>query len=256
MYAAGFRIGCSFKLGTSNFLPGYLIRQACPSGGFSGALSYLNLVFGASSFHGHKNHCVLHRFDLFTITSPHLLSKQFSIFPINLTNTAAMPGFAQASDLQAWQQLQQHHTTLGRNIVLKEFFEKDPSRFEKFSRTFKNTADKSEILFDFSKNFITEDTLSLLIQLAKEAGVEKLRDEMFAGEKINFTEKRAVYHVALRNVTNQPMQVDGKSVVEDVNEVLEHMKVFSEQVRSGEWKGYTGKKITTIVNVGIGGSDL
>lgn len=167
-----------------------------------------------------------------------------------------MSAFAQASDLQAWQLLQQHHTTLGRNIVLKEFFEKDPSRFEKFSRTFKNTADKSEILFDFSKNFITEDTLSLLIQLAKEAGVEKLRDEMFAGEKINFTEKRAVYHVALRNVTNQPMQVDGKSVVEDVNEVLEHMKVFSEQVRSGEWKGYTGKKIKTIINVGIGGSDL
>ena len=170
--------------------------------------------------------------------------------------TSAMSGFAQASDLQAWQQLQQHHTTLGRNIVLKDFFEKDPSRFEKFSRTFKNTADKSEILFDFSKNFITEETLSLLIQLAKEAGVEKLRDEMFAGGKINFTEKRAVYHVALRNVTNQPMQVDGKSVVEDVNEVLEHMKVFSEQVRSGEWKGYTGKKIKTIVNIGIGGSDL
>ena len=167
-----------------------------------------------------------------------------------------MSGFAQASDLQAWQRLQQHHTTLGRNIVLKDIFEKEPGRFEKFSRTFKNTADKSEILFDFSKNFMTEETLSLLIQLAKEAGVEKLRDEMFAGEKINFTEKRAVYHVALRNVTNQPMQVDGKSVVEGVNEVLEHMKVFSEQVRSGEWKGYTGKKIKTIVNVGIGGSDL
>ena len=167
-----------------------------------------------------------------------------------------MSGFAQASDLKSWQQLQEHHTTLGRNIVLKEFFKNDPNRFEKFSRTFKNTADKSEILFDFSKNFVTEETLSLLIQLAKEAGLEKLRDEMFAGEKINFTEKRAVYHVALRNVTNQPMQVDGKSVVEDVNEVLEHMKVFSEQIRSGEWKGYTGKKIETIINVGIGGSDL
>lgn len=167
-----------------------------------------------------------------------------------------MPAFAQASDLEAWQKLQEHHTTLGRNIVLKEFFDKDPSRFQKFSRSFKNIADKSEILFDFSKNFITEETLSLLIQLAKEAGLEKLRDEMFAGEKINFTEKRAVYHVALRNVTNQPMQVDGKSVVEGVNEVLEHMKVFSEQVRSGEWKGYTGKRINTIVNVGIGGSDL
>ena len=164
--------------------------------------------------------------------------------------------FSQASDLGAWRLLQEHHTTLGRNIVLKEFFEKDPSRFDKFSRTFHNTADKSEILFDFSKNFITEETLKLLIQLAKEAGVEKLRDEMFAGEKINFTEKRAVYHVALRNVTNQPMKVDGKSVVEGVNEVLDHMKVFSNEIRSGEWKGYTGKKINTIVNIGIGGSDL
>ena len=167
-----------------------------------------------------------------------------------------MPGFAQTSDLKAWQELQDHHQSLGRNIVLKEFFQQDPKRFEKFSRTFKNTADKSEILFDFSKNFITEDTLSLLFKLAKESGLEKLRDDMFAGENINFTEKRAVYHVALRNVTNQPMQVDGKSVVEDVNEVLEHMKVFSEQVRGGEWKGYTGKKIDTIVNIGIGGSDL
>ena len=167
-----------------------------------------------------------------------------------------MVEFKQASDLQAWQQLQEHHTTLGRSIVLKEVFQRDPDRFHKFSRIFKNSADKSEILFDFSKNFITEETLQLLIQLAKEAGLEKLRDDMFAGEKINFTEKRAVYHVALRNVTNQPMQVDGKSVVEEVNEVLEHMKVFSDEVRSGEWKGYTGKKMTTIINVGIGGSDL
>ncbi|KZF25430.1 glucose-6-phosphate isomerase [Xylona heveae TC161] len=167
-----------------------------------------------------------------------------------------MPGFAQANDLKAWQQLQEHHASLGRNIVLKDYFAKDPQRFEKFSRTFKNEADNSEILFDFSKNFLTEETLKLLIQLAKEAQVEKLRDEMFAGDKINFTEKRAVYHVALRNVSNSPMQVDGKSVVEDVNSVLEHMKVFSEQVRSGEWKGYTGKKINTIINIGIGGSDL
>ena len=167
-----------------------------------------------------------------------------------------MAAFAQALDLEAWKKLQIHHTKLGVNIVLKDFFEQDPKRFEKFSRIFKNSADGSEIIFDFSKNFITEETLSLLVRLAEEAKVEKLRDEMFAGEKINFTEKRAVYHVALRNVTNQPMQVDGKSVVEDVNEVLDHMKEFSEQVRSGEWKGYTGKKMNTIVNVGIGGSDL
>ena len=167
-----------------------------------------------------------------------------------------MPGFAQASDLKTWQQLQAHHTDLGRNIVLKEYFHEDPQRFQKFSRTFNNTADKSEILFDFSKNFITEETLTLLVQLAREADLEKLRDDMFAGEHINFTEDRAVYHVALRNVTNEPMKVDGKSVVEDVNSVLEHMKEFSEQIRSGEWKGYTGKKINTIINIGIGGSDL
>jgi glucose-6-phosphate isomerase len=129
-------------------------------------------------------------------------------------------------------------------------------RFEKFSHTFKNEADGSETLFDFSKNFVTDETIKLLVELAKEAGLEKLRDDMFAGEKINFTEKRAVYHVALRNTSNQPMSVDGESVVEGVNEVLDHMKEFSEQVRSGSWKGYTGKKIDTIVNIGIGGSDL
>lgn len=167
-----------------------------------------------------------------------------------------MPGFAQTTDLKAWQALQDHHNTLGRNIVLKEYFQKDPSRFEKFSRTFKNSADNSETLFDFSKNFLTEETLDLLINLAKEAKLEELRDAMFAGEKINFTENRAVYHVALRNVASHPMQVDGKSVVEETNSVLEHMKEFSEQIRSGEWKGYTGKKLTTIVNIGIGGSDL
>ena len=167
-----------------------------------------------------------------------------------------MASFAQASDLKAWQALQAHHNTLGRNIVLKEAFQQDPDRFNKFKRIFNNTADNSEILFDFSKNFLTEETLGLLVDLAKECGVEQLRDAMFAGEKINFTEKRAVYHVALRNVANHPLQIEGKSVVEDTNSVLEHMKDFSEQIRSGSWKGYTGKPLTTIINIGIGGSDL
>ncbi len=167
-----------------------------------------------------------------------------------------MAGFSQTTELNAWQKLQDHHSQLGKNMVIKDHFNQDLDRFKKFSRTFQNEADNSETLFDFSKNFLTDETLGLLIQLAREAGVEKLRDDMFAGEKINFTEKRAVYHVALRNVSNQPMQVDGKSVVEDVNSVLDHMKEFSNQVRSGEWKGYTGKKIATIVNIGIGGSDL
>ncbi|RMZ77163.1 hypothetical protein DV737_g4497, partial [Chaetothyriales sp. CBS 132003] len=167
-----------------------------------------------------------------------------------------MPGFDQTTDLKAWQALVDHHDKVGRNIVLRSEFEKDPERFNKYKRVFKNTADGSEILFDFSKNFLGDDTLPLLASLAKEAGVEQLRDDMFKGGKINFTEDRAVYHVALRNVTNDAMAVDGKSVVEETNSVLDHMKEFSEQVRSGKWTGYTGKKLTTIVNIGIGGSDL
>ena len=167
-----------------------------------------------------------------------------------------MAAFSQATDLGAWKALQDHHNTVGRNIVLKDEFKKDPERFKKFSRTFKNSADNSETLFDFSKNIVQDETLKLLINLAKEAKLEELRDAMFAGEKINFTEQRAVYHVALRNVSNQKMEVDGKSVVNETNSVLQHMKEFSEQVRSGEWKGYTGKKIKSIINIGIGGSDL
>ena len=164
--------------------------------------------------------------------------------------------FKQATDLKAWQALVTHHNEVGRNIVLKEAFDNDPDRFNKYTRTFKNSADGTEILFDYSKNFIADDTLKLLTDLAREAGVEKLRDRMFGGEHINFTEDRAVYHVALRNTSNSEMKVNGKSVVEDTNSVLEHMKEFSEQVRSGEWKGYTGKKIKSIINIGIGGSDL
>jgi glucose-6-phosphate isomerase len=167
-----------------------------------------------------------------------------------------MPGFSQTLDLASWTALQEHHAKLGKNVLLKDLFDKDPERFSKLSFNFENPADNSSILFDFSKNTVTDETLRLLVELAKEAGLEKLRDDMFAGEKINFTEHRAVYHVALRNVSNKPMQVDGKSVVEDVNSVLGHMKEFSEQVRSGDWKGYTGKRIKTIVNIGIGGSDL
>ncbi|VBB84645.1 Putative Glucose-6-phosphate isomerase [Podospora comata] len=172
---------------------------------------------------------------------------------------------APASSLSAWSDLHSHHENVGKNIVLKDAFKNDPKRFDKFTRKITLPADISsgsngtDIIFDFSKNLITEETLDKLVKLAEEAGVEKKRDAMFAGEKINFTEGRAVYHAALRNVSNQPMKVDGVDVMNTkggVNDVLEHMRVFSEQVRSGEWKGYTGKKLTTIINVGIGGSDL
>jgi len=162
----------------------------------------------------------------------------------------------QATELESWAALQDHHNHVGKNFVLKEEFKKDPKRFEKFSFKFDNTADKSEILFDFSKNFLTDETLQILVKIAKEAGVESLRDAMFKGEKINFTENRAVLHAALRNVTNEKIEVDGKDVTPGVNKELKHMEEFSEQIRSGEWKGFTGKPLTTIINIGIGGSDL
>jgi glucose-6-phosphate isomerase len=166
-----------------------------------------------------------------------------------------MPGFSQANELSSWKALAEHHRTVSKQLVLKELFQNDPARFQKYSHTFTGS-DGLETLFDFSKNFLTDETLELLIKLAKEAKLEELRDAMFAGEKINFTEDRAVFHVALRNVNGEKMEVDGQSVVKDVQDVLDHIKVFTEQVRSGEWKGYTGKKIKTIINIGIGGSDL
>ncbi|KAL2267111.1 hypothetical protein VTJ83DRAFT_4388 [Remersonia thermophila] len=167
--------------------------------------------------------------------------------------------------LPAWAELEAHHDQVGKKFVLKDAFKADPNRFQSLSTTVKLPAEIStepngtEILFDFSKNLVTEETLSLLVKLAEQAGVEQKRDDMFAGKKINFTEDRAVYHAALRNVSNLAMQVDGVDVMNvkgGVNDVLQHMKEFSEQVRSGQWTGYTGKKLTTIVNVGIGGSDL
>ncbi|KDN64136.1 putative phosphoglucose isomerase [Colletotrichum sublineola] len=138
----------------------------------------------------------------------------------------------QASSLPAWAELQAHRDNVGKNFVLKEAFANDTDRFAKFSRTFKNSAAGTDILFDFSKNFLTDETLDLLVKLAEQAGVEKKRDAMFAGEKINFTEKRAVYHAALRNVGDWEMKVDGVDVMSKpggVRDVLNHMKEFSDQ---------------------------
>ncbi|CAK7893092.1 glucose-6-phosphate isomerase [[Candida] anglica] len=163
--------------------------------------------------------------------------------------------FNLASELPAWKALQNTYDTSGKNFKVAEAFAKDPQRFDKFSKTFTNF-DGSKILFDYSKNLVDDEVLAQLIKLAEEAGVEKLRDAMFAGEKINTTEDRAVYHAALRNRALKVMAVDGKDTAKEVDDVLQHMKEFSEQVRSGEWKGYTGKAITDVVNIGIGGSDL
>ncbi|WP_374950567.1 glucose-6-phosphate isomerase [Mucilaginibacter sp.] len=150
---------------------------------------------------------------------------------------------------QSYKYLTDHYLdVLTKN--LKDLFAADSQRFEKFSLQF------DDILLDYSKNRIDDETIALLIQLARECGVNKAIEAMFAGEKINVTEGRPVLHVALRNRANTPILVDGKDVMPDVNRVLQHMKEFSTAITSGEWKGYTGKAITDVVNIGIGGSDL
>ena len=163
--------------------------------------------------------------------------------------------FKLATELPAWSKLQSIYDNTGKKLCVKTEFKNDPKRFEKYSKTLVNY-DGSKILFDFSKNLVNDEILAALIELAKEANVTGLRDAMFAGEHINFTEDRAVYHAALRNRANRPMKVDGVNVAPEVDSVLQHMKEFSEEVRSGKWTGYTGKKITDVVNIGIGGSDL
>eukprot|EP01117_Protostelium_nocturnum_P005103 TRINITY_DN1852_c0_g1_i1.p1 TRINITY_DN1852_c0_g1~~TRINITY_DN1852_c0_g1_i1.p1 ORF type:complete len:546 (-),score=234.44 TRINITY_DN1852_c0_g1_i1:54-1691(-) len=159
------------------------------------------------------------------------------------------------SELKSWKDLEKHFENRGKNLVLKELFEKNPQRFDQLSLEF-NSLSGNSILWDFSKNILEEETLQLLIQLAKETNVEKLRDSLFNAEKINFTENRAVLHPALRNLSNEAIKLDGEDVMPFINSVLEHMKEFSEEIRSGRWKGYTGKSIETVVSVGIGGSDL
>jgi glucose-6-phosphate isomerase len=149
----------------------------------------------------------------------------------------------------AWNNLQNHYDAL-KDVQMRELFAQDPERFRKFS------LDLEGLLLDFSKNRITGETLKLLRALAKERDVTDWTRKMFNGEKINITENRAVLHIALRNRTNRPILVDGKDVMPEVNAVLDHMDKFSRAIRSGQWKGYTGKPITDFVNIGIGGSDL
>ncbi|HAT1572330.1 TPA: glucose-6-phosphate isomerase [Kluyvera cryocrescens] len=150
----------------------------------------------------------------------------------------------------AWQALQKHFDKM-KDVTIAELFAKDGDRFAKFSATFDD-----QMLVDFSKNRITEETMAKLLDLAKETDLSGAIKSMFSGEKINRTEDRAVLHVALRNRSNTPIVVDGKDVMPEVNAVLEKMKSFSEAIISGQWKGYTGKAITDVVNIGIGGSDL
>jgi len=150
---------------------------------------------------------------------------------------------------KAWTALLSHHHQT-KNDSLRDAFAKDTNRLNKFSVNF------NEILFDYSKNRITDQTLPLLIDLANHAELDKKINAMFSGEKINTTEHRAVLHTALRNRSNHPVYVDGQDVMPEINRVLAKMRIFCASVRSGEWKGYTGKSITDVVNIGIGGSGL
>ena len=152
-------------------------------------------------------------------------------------------------DTPAWKSLQAHYEKI-KDVQLRQLFAQDPQRGTRL------TAEGAGLYLDYSKNRITGETLGLLVQLARERGVEARRDAMFRGEKINVTEKRAVLHVALRAPRGAKIEVDGKDVVADVHAVLDKMAAFSNRVRSGEWKGLTGKPIKNVINIGIGGSYL
>jgi glucose-6-phosphate isomerase len=150
---------------------------------------------------------------------------------------------------QAWKKLQDHQQLM-KGIQMKSLFHNDPNRFNHYS------LELGEILFDYSKNLISGDTLGLLQDLARECQVGEAIQAMFSGEKINRTENRSVLHTALRNLSGGPVYSDGKDVMPEVMDVLAHMKSFCEKIHSGEWKGFSGKPIRNIVNIGIGGSDL
>lgn len=152
-------------------------------------------------------------------------------------------------DRQAWKALKTHADKV-RSQTIKQLFDTDPDRGTRL------TTEAEGLFLDFSKNRITDETLSLLVQLANEVGLKDRIEAMFTGQKINITENRAVLHVALRAPKSESIKVDGEDVVPEVHKVLEKMSAFSDRVRSGEWKGFTGKRIRNVVNIGIGGSDL
>jgi len=166
-----------------------------------------------------------------------------------------MDGRGTLAQDEAFVKLQEHRNQQGDNINIANLFASDSDRFSKFSQILKTPKD-GDILIDYSKNRITEETFQLLINLAKSRNVEAGRDSMFNGEKINFTEDRAVLHIALRNRSNKPIMVNGTDVMPNVNGVLNHMQQFCHRIISGSWIGFSGETIKDVVNIGIGGSDL
>lgn len=152
----------------------------------------------------------------------------------------------------AWKALEAHYATTMATTHVKDLFASNPRRFDEMSLHF----DDDALLVDYSKNCVASETMKYLYALADECGVLRKARDMYAGSKINMTEGRAVLHVALRNKGNAPIYVDGVDVMPEINDVLRRIKTFTENVRNGAWKGHTGKSINTVVNIGIGGSDL
>ncbi len=150
---------------------------------------------------------------------------------------------------QAWKELQQHYTAM-KQAHMKDLFKNDPDRFKKYSMCSK------DIVFDYSKNIITDKTVQLLFKLANECKLKEAIEAMYNGDTINETEGRSVLHTALRNFSKEPVYADGKDIMPDIKKVLRQVKNFSDKVHDAEWRGYTGKRIKYIVNIGIGGSDL
>jgi glucose-6-phosphate isomerase len=163
--------------------------------------------------------------------------------------TETTGGTRRATDHPAWRALEEHHRQIGA-VHLRELFARDPKRGERL------TAEAAGVFLDYSKNRITDETVALLVRLAEDSGLRARIDAMFRGEKINVSEKRAVLHVALRAPRGTSILVDGKNVVPDVHAVLDRMADFANRVRGGQWKGHTGQRIRSVVNIGIGGSDL
>ena len=158
-------------------------------------------------------------------------------------------GIAPLTERPAWKALKSHYDTV-RDEHLRKLFAEDPKRGERLA------IEAAGLFLDYSKNRVTDETLKLLVQLARKSGLEERRDAMFRGEKINITEERAVLHAALRAPKNESIVVDGRDVVPEVHAVLDQMADFAERVRSGSWKGHMGKRIRNVINIGIGGSDL
>jgi glucose-6-phosphate isomerase len=169
--------------------------------------------------------------------------------PFDSESDRAVRAGTALTETAPWKALEEHHREIA-SVHMRELFAADPNRFERFS------IELEDLLFDYSKNRIDRTTVQLLVELARASGVSEAAHAMYAGDKINWTEDRSVLHVALRNRSDTPILVDGADVMPQINAVLEHMRTFSEMVRFGGWLGFTGRPISSVVNIGIGGSDL